>query len=103
MHSPTSLRRTPSGLIMTKVCSMKWVDVGSGAAGRGLPRGGQYGFEDLGVAGTAAEVALEPVPDLLFRRVRVLPQEGRRVHQEAGDADTALQRRLLDELLLQLA
>ena len=56
--------------------------------------------DDVVVAGAAAEVALEPVADLLLGRVRVLLQQRDRRHDEARRAEAALQRVLLVERLL---
>src|SRR5688572_8871087 len=65
--------------------------------------GGEDGLEYLGVAGTAAQVALEPVADVLFGGVGVLAEEGGGVDQEAGNADPALEGGLVDERLLEAA
>src|SRR6266511_609422 len=50
-----------------------------------------HGADDVVVAGAAAEVALQRVPDLLLARVRGLPEQADRSHDEAGRAVAALQ------------
>src|SRR5262249_21747388 len=56
---------------------------------------------DLVVARAPAEIAGQPVADLGVARVRVALQQRAAGHEEAGGADPALQRRVLEELLLQ--
>src|ERR1700722_5146228 len=71
----------------------------SGAAH--LRRRIEHGADDLVVAGAAAEVAGEPVACLGLARVRVAREQRLGGDQEAGRAEAALQRRMLEELLLQ--
>src|ERR671913_322423 len=54
---------------------------------RGLP----YGLDDVLVAGAAAQVAFEVLPDLLLRGVRVLLEEAYGGHDHARRAVAALQ------------
>src|SRR3954471_9338829 len=61
---------------------------------------GLHGLDDVVIAGAAAEVALEPVADLVVRRVRMLLQEARRRHDHPGRAVAALQRVVLLERAL---
>src|SRR5690606_28379322 len=49
----------------------------------------------------AAEVAGEPVAHLLVRRLRILFQKRLRSDEDAGRADPALQRRMIDEMPLE--
>src|SRR5262249_24416988 len=63
-------------------------------------RDGLYGLDDVVVAGTAAEIALEPVADLVVRRARMLLQEAGRRHDHSGRAVAALQRMVLLERAL---
>src|SRR5256885_10809087 len=64
-------------------------------------RGALNGGHDLVVPGAPAEVAGEPVTDLRLARIRIALEQGPAGHQEAGRADPALQRRVLQELRLQ--
>src|SRR5256886_5193675 len=64
-------------------------------------RGVLHGGHDLVVPGAPAEVAGEPVTDLRLARIRIALEQGPAGHQEAGCADPALQRRVLQELRLQ--
>src|SRR5882672_754330 len=59
-----------------------------------------HGLYDVLVAGAAAQVALEPVPDLVLRRVRIALEQVRGSHDHAGCAEAALQGVLLVERLL---
>src|SRR6185436_6250928 len=56
---------------------------------------------DLVVPGAPAQVAGQPVAYLGGRRVRIINEQGLAGHDEAGRADPALQRGVLQELLLQ--
>src|SRR5665647_2804909 len=58
------------------------------------------GAIDLGVIGATAEVPGQGPLDLIERRARVLLEERRRGHEEAGGAVAALVAVLLDEGLL---
>ena len=58
-------------------------------------------LHDLVVAGAPAQVAGQPVADLGVGRIRVLLEQRLAGHDEAGRADPALQRGVLQELLLQ--
>src|SRR5712691_2994871 len=58
-------------------------------------------LDDVVVAGTATEVALEPQPDLLLRRVGVALEQLLRRHDHAGRAEAALEPVLVPERLLQ--
>jgi len=58
------------------------------------------GLDDVVVAGAAAEVPFEPVPDLLLGRVRDVLQQARGRHDHAGRAVAALQRMVLRECAL---
>src|ERR1041384_5300962 len=59
------------------------------------------GFDDLVVAGAAAQVARDAVADLGLARLRVAGEQRARRHQHAGRAEPALQAVLLPEALLQ--
>src|SRR4029077_14518993 len=50
-----------------------------------------HGLEDVPVAGTAADVPLEALLDLVFGRVRVLPEQCGRALQHPRGAEPALQ------------
>src|SRR5262245_46383692 len=65
-------------------------------AGRLLDR-----LHDVHVAGAAAEVAADPVADLLLRRVRVLAEQPGRLHDHPGGAEAALEAVLVPESLLE--
>src|SRR6478752_7457850 len=52
---------------------------------------------DVLVAGAAAEVALDGVPDLVVRRIRVVLEEVDRGHDHPGGAEPALEAVLLPE------
>src|SRR5215471_5411108 len=58
------------------------------------------GLHDVVIAGAAAEVALEPVPDLALGRLGIALEELRRRHDHARRAEPALQPVLLPEALL---
>src|SRR5688572_23991830 len=55
---------------------------------------------DVVIAGAAAEVAFEPVPDLGFARLRVVLEQLDRGHDHAGRAEATLQTMHLPEALL---
>ena len=63
-------------------------------------RGRQHRAHDVVVAGAAAEVALEPEPDLALGRVGVLLEQRDRGEHHARGAEAALQPMLLVERLL---
>src|SRR6059036_3419349 len=65
-------------------------------AGRGPNRG-----DDVLVAGAAAEIALERVPDLGVARMRVLTQQVGGGHDHSRGAEPALQSVFVPERLLQ--
>ena len=58
-------------------------------------------LDDVPVAGAAADVALERLPDLVLGRARVLAQQRGRAHQHPGRAVAALERVVLAERLLE--
>src|SRR5829696_2318935 len=58
------------------------------------------GFDDVLVAGAAAEVALKAVADFGFGRVRIVVEEGDRGHDHAGGAVAALEAVHLPEAFL---
>src|ERR1700688_582154 len=66
-----------------------------------LGSGVENGADHLVIAGATAEIPGQPVPRLGFRRVRISVQKGLRRDQQARRAETALQCRMLEELLLQ--
>ena len=70
---------------------------GGHAAG---PRCVLHGLHDVVVAGAPAEVALEPEPDLLLGRVRVLLEQVDALHDHPRRAEPALQAVALAEGLL---
>src|SRR6476661_3541071 len=53
--------------------------------------------DDVLVAGTAAEVALDGMPDLVVGRIRVVLEQVDRGHDHAGGAEPALEAVLLPE------
>ena len=60
-----------------------------------------HGFDDVPVAGAAADVALQRLLDLVLGRARVLAQQRGRAHQHPRRAVAALERVVLVERLLQ--
>src|SRR3954470_11817182 len=79
----SSLRRRSRPISVT-LAGASWVAVISGLhlLGHGLIRGGAssggrclHGADDVVVAGAAAQVALEPVADLVLGRVRVVVEQ----------------------------
>src|SRR5581483_7179400 len=105
--NPISPQPPPLHGLDIALCAI-WTERGPGGEARPLHahralrvRGLLHGADDLIVAGAAAEVAGEPVADLVLVRVRVLLQQRLRRDDEARRADTALQRRLFQECLLQ--
>ena len=56
-----------------------------------------HGRYDLAVAGAAAEHAAQRILHFEFRRLRVLFEQRSRGHQQAGGADAALRRAMLQE------
>src|SRR5580692_12292377 len=83
--------------------------VSTAAGGRLCPlhryRGGGCCFldrrDDAGVAGAAAEVAAQDIANFGFRRMRIAGEEIGERHQNARRAETALQRVIVAERLLQ--
>src|SRR5579884_3133973 len=65
------------------------------------PRGVLDGADDLVVAGAPAQVPREPEADALLARVRFLVEQRLGRDEEAGGADAALERRVLEERLLE--
>ena len=61
----------------------------------------EHGADDLVVAGAAAQVAGQPVARFFLGRIRVRVEQRLGRDDEARRADAALQRRVLEELLLQ--
>src|SRR5260370_21275752 len=70
-------------------------------ARRHRPGGIQYRLNYLVIAGASAEITRKRVTNLRLGRVRIAIQQRFRRHQETRRADTALQARVLEELLLQ--
>ena len=64
-------------------------------------RGIEHGSHDFIVARAAAQVARQPVADLVFGRLRILVEQRFRRDQKAGRADSALKRGVFEEFLLQ--
>src|SRR5215467_14514383 len=64
------------------------------------PGRGLYCLDDVHITGAAAEVALQPLADLVLGGVRVLLQQVRSGHDEARGAVTALEAVLVPERLL---
>src|ERR1700760_3526924 len=75
----------------------------SGLPGFGAELGGcpKDGFDDVLVAGAAAQVAGQRPAHVLLRRIRVLLEQGGGGHHHARGAEPALQAVLLPEALLQ--
>jgi hypothetical protein len=67
----------------------------------GRLRSSPHRADDVLVAGAAAQIAFQALPDLCLGRVGVLPQQVRGGHDHAGRAVPALQRVLLPECGLQ--
>src|SRR5207249_2814945 len=67
-----------------------------------LPRSRLDRREDVPVARTAADVALDRAGDLVVGGARALAQEGRRAHQHSRRAVAALERVAVGERLLEL-
>ena len=63
-------------------------------------RAGFYGFDDVVVAGTSADVAFQPLTDFLFAWIRVFFHQVYRAHDHAGRAKTTLQAVVLAERFL---
>src|ERR671923_618302 len=92
--SSTRLMRAPRTLVV--VCSSTWVVMAS------PHRRLVDGLDDVLVAGAAADVALEPVPDLrLGEPVAVRAEELDTGHDHPRRAEAALERVVLPESLLQ--
>jgi hypothetical protein len=53
------------------------------------------------IAGAAAQVSRQPIPDLFIGRVWIFFQQGLRRNQNAGGADAALQGGMVNEVALQ--
>src|SRR5437667_7125475 len=91
--SSTRFMRAPKTLV---VCSSTWVVMAS------LHRRRVDGLDDVLVAGAAADVALEPAPDLGLRQpVAVRAEELDAGHDHPRRAKAALERVVLPEGLLQ--
>src|SRR5690348_4958590 len=63
--------------------------------------GGHHRADDLVITGATAKIASKPEADFMLGRLLVFLQQLARGHQHARRADAALQRCMLDELLLQ--
>src|SRR5438105_1497634 len=86
----SSLRATRSPIALTDACPLRETE---GQALQACPSRGAcrlHRADDVVVAGAAAEVALERVPDLLFRRARVLLEDRDRGQHHARRAEAAL-------------
>ena len=59
------------------------------------------GLDDVHVAGAATEVAADALPDLVLRRIGVLPEQPGRLHDHARRAEAALEAVLVPEGLLE--
>src|SRR5262249_13107623 len=57
-------------------------------------------FENASESAASADIAVEPFPDLFFRRIRVLFEQADARHDEARRAEAAHQRVLVAECLL---
>ena len=60
-----------------------------------------HGVDDVLVTGAAAEIAFQPVTDLLFGRARILPEQSASGHYHSGRAVAALQAMAFPESFLQ--
>ena len=60
----------------------------------------KYSTDDFIVAGTAAQISSQPVSDFMFRRIWVLIKECFRTHDETRGANTALERGVFKESIL---
>src|SRR5687767_9986395 len=60
-----------------------------------------HGVDDVLVTGAAAEIAFQPVTDLLFGRARILPKQSASGHDHSGRAVAALQAVAFPESFLQ--
>src|SRR5678815_5410244 len=96
----------PSGRMVrvpTIACEWSGEVVGVGVMGSASHfRGsGHHRFHDLVVPGAPAEIAREPVADLGLRRLDIALEQRLRGDEDARRADPALQRGVLEELLLE--
>src|SRR5215472_12548863 len=93
----------PSGRtvrVPTYDCGRSWMSVSAMSARPHFRGSVHHRSDDLVVPRAAAEIARQPVPDLRLRRILSALEERLRRHDEPGRADAALQRRMLEELLL---
>src|SRR5215218_5299963 len=74
---------------------------GNGPGVSQLRRAVLDGFDDVDVAGAAAQVARDAAADLGFCRARIACKERFRRHQHAWRAETALEAVLLQKAFLQ--
>ena len=98
----SSLRRRSRPISLAASAGRSWVAV-TGHLLRWSARGRRrvlHGLHDVVVARAAAQVALEPEPDLLLGGVRVLLQQVDALHDHPGRAEAALQPVALPERLL---
>src|ERR671920_494434 len=86
MKRRSSLRRTDAPIPSVAMASTPHL------GGRRADR-----LDDVVVAGAAAEIALEPLADFLFRGIRIALHEIDRAHDHAGRAKAALQAVVLAE------
>src|SRR5712692_1304321 len=107
MKRGSSLRRTE--------WPKPWITGAAGASGMGvtqllrthrglaaqLRRPVLNGFDDVDVAGAAAQIARDPPTDLLLGRIGVGSEQRFRAEEHARRAESALQAVLLEETLLQ--
>ena len=63
----------------------------------------EYGLNDSFVPGAATEISSQCFSHVLLCRIRITTQKRRRIHQEAGRAEAALQRVVAVKSLLQCA
>src|SRR3990172_1426291 len=100
--SPCSSRRAKASWRVVGVWKKKSriSDRPSTGSGHSLAGGGHDRLDDLVVAGAAAEIAHEPLLDLVLGGLWVLVEEGLGGDDLAGSADAALEAAVLDEGLL---
>src|SRR5689334_7085634 len=79
-----SSRRSSRWPITVVIADLPGRASSQGPGGSGLVSGGEDGLDDVVVAGAPAEVALEPVADVVLRRVRVLLEEAHGRHDHPG-------------------
>src|SRR5512134_4080518 len=103
--SPTTAHVTAEYLPGRAAAAESWVEVKIPAARSVLLaaqelRAHLHGLDDVDVAGAAAEVALEPLVDLLVGGIGVVLQQPRRRHDHARRAEAALKSVALRERAL---